>query len=190
STGAAKAVGQVLPELNGKLNGMAVRVPVPDGSVTDLVAELDKNVTEEEVNAAFKKAADNELKGIMEYSEDPLVSKDIVGNPHSSIVDGLSTMVMEDNMVKVVSWYDNEMGYSSRCVDLVQFLGEQGFSYVKDNWLFIWIGCEANFSPYKRCNNLLIYVIKENLSYNRNIIIILTLMPGGNFSDNVIRTRY
>jgi len=127
STGAAKAVGKVLPELNGKLNGMAVRVPVPDGSVTDLVAELDKNVTEEEVNAAFKKAADNELKGIMEYSEDPLVSKDIVGNPHSSIVDGLSTMVMEDNMVKVVSWYDNEMGYSSRCVDLVQFLGEQGF---------------------------------------------------------------
>lgn len=127
STGAAKAVAKVLPELDGKLNGMAIRVPVPDGSVTDLVAELDKNVTEEEVNAAFKQAADNELKGIMEYSEAPLVSRDIVGNPHSSIVDGLSTMVMEDNMVKVVSWYDNEMGYSSRCVDLVQFLGKQGF---------------------------------------------------------------
>src|SRR5699024_11934004 len=106
------------PELNGKLNGMAVRVPVPDGSVTDLVAELDKNVTEEEVNAAFKKAADNELKGIMEYSEDPLVSKDIVGNPHSSIVDGLFTMVMEDIMVNVVSCFVKEIGYFYRCVVL------------------------------------------------------------------------
>src|SRR5699024_12559610 len=119
-------VGQDLAELNGNLKCIAVRVPVTDGAVTDIVAEIDKNVTEKEVNASIKKAAYNELKGIMEYSEDPLVSKDIVGNPHSSIVDGLSTMVMEDNMVKVVSWYDNEMGYSSRCVDLVQFLGEQG----------------------------------------------------------------
>lgn len=126
STGAAKAVGKVLPQLNGKLNGMAVRVPVPDGSLVDLVAELEQKVTAEEVNAAFKEAAENELAGIMEYSEAPLVSKDIVGNPHSSIIDGLSTMVMEDNMIKVVSWYDNEMGYSSRCVDLAEFLKEKG----------------------------------------------------------------
>jgi glyceraldehyde 3-phosphate dehydrogenase len=126
STGAAKAVGKVLPQLNGKLNGMAVRVPVPDGSLVDLVAELDKNVTADEINAAFKHAAENELKGILEYSEEPLVSRDIVGNPHSSIVDGLSTMVLEGNMVKVVSWYDNEIGYSSRCIDLAQFLKEKG----------------------------------------------------------------
>ena len=126
STGAAKAVGKVLPELNGKLNGMAVRVPVPDGSLVDLVAELDKNVTVEEVNAAFEKASKEELKGILHYSEDPLVSSDIVGDPHSSIVDSLSTMLLEDNMVKVVSWYDNEMGYSSRCIDLAQFLKEKG----------------------------------------------------------------
>ncbi|HLQ96827.1 MAG TPA: type I glyceraldehyde-3-phosphate dehydrogenase [Pseudogracilibacillus sp.] len=125
STGAAKAVGKVLPELDGKLNGMAMRVPVPSGSITDLVAELDQNVTVEEVNAAFKKASENELKGIMQYSEEPLVSRDIVGNHHSSIVDGLSTMILEDNMVKVVSWYDNEMGYSTRCVDLAQYIIEQ-----------------------------------------------------------------
>lgn len=125
STGAAKAVGKVLPELDGKLNGMAMRVPVPAGSITDLVAELDQNVTVEEVNAAFKKASENELKGIMQYSEEPLVSRDIVGNHHSSIVDGLSTMILEDNMVKVVSWYDNEMGYSTRCVDLAQYIIEQ-----------------------------------------------------------------
>lgn len=127
STGAAKAVGKVLPQLDGKLNGMAIRVPVPDGSVVDLVAELDKNVTAEEINKAFKEAAEGDLKGILEYSEEPLVSRDIVDNPHSSIIDGLSTMVMEDNMVKVVSWYDNEMGYSSRCVDLAQFLKAKGF---------------------------------------------------------------
>lgn len=126
STGAAAAVGQVLPELNGKLNGMAVRVPTPTGSVVDLVAELDKNVTAEEVNAALKEAAEGDLKGVLEYSEDPLVSTDIVGNPHSSIVDGLSTMVLEDNMVKVVSWYDNEIGYSSRCVDLAVYMAEKG----------------------------------------------------------------
>lgn len=126
STGAAKAVGKVLPELNGKLNGMAVRVPVPDGSLVDLVAELDKNVTVDEVNAAFENASKEELKGILHYSEDPLVSTDIVGDSHSSIVDGLSTMLLEDNMIKVVSWYDNEMGYSSRCIDLAQFLKEKG----------------------------------------------------------------
>ncbi|WP_042222550.1 type I glyceraldehyde-3-phosphate dehydrogenase [Oceanobacillus manasiensis] len=126
TTGAAKAVGKVLPELNGKLNGGAVRVPTPDGSLVDLVVELDKNVTAEDVNAALKEAAEGDLKGILEYSEEPLVSSDIVGNPHSSIIDGLSTMVLEDNMVKVISWYDNEMGYSSRCVDLAAFLKKQG----------------------------------------------------------------
>ena len=122
STGAAKAVGKVLPNLNGKLNGMAVRVPVSDGSVVDLVAELDKNVTAEEVNKAFKNAAEGNLKGILAYTDEPIVSTDIVGDAHSSIIDGLSTMVLEDNMVKVVSWYDNEMGYSTRCVDLAKFL--------------------------------------------------------------------
>ncbi|WP_164219562.1 type I glyceraldehyde-3-phosphate dehydrogenase [Virgibacillus sp. YIM 98842] len=126
TTGAAKAVGKVLPELDGKLNGGAVRVPTPDGSLTDLVVELEKNVTEEEVNQAFKDASEGDLKGIMQYSEDPLVSSDIVGNPHSSIVDGLSTMVMEDNMVKTVAWYDNEMGYSARCLDLAVYIKKQG----------------------------------------------------------------
>ncbi|MFD1416885.1 type I glyceraldehyde-3-phosphate dehydrogenase [Oceanobacillus jeddahense] len=126
STGAAKAVGLVLPELNGKLNGNAVRVPTPDGSLTDLVAELDKDVTAEDVNNAMKEAAQGPLKGILEYTEDPIVSSDIVGNTHSSIFDSLSTIVMEDNLVKVVSWYDNEMGYSSRCVDLAVFIAEKG----------------------------------------------------------------
>ena len=126
TTGAAKAVGKVLPELNGILNGMAIRVPVSNGSVVDLVAELNKNVTAEEVNNALREAAEGELKGILEYSEEPLVSKDIVGNPHSSIVDGLCTMVLEDSLIKVVSWYDNELGYSTRCVDLAIFLKEKG----------------------------------------------------------------
>lgn len=126
STGAAAAVGQVLPELDGKLNGMAVRVPTPTGSVVDLVAELEKDVTAEEVNAAFKEAAEGDLKGVLGYSEDPLVSTDIVGDTHSSIVDGLSTMILKDNLVKVVSWYDNEMGYSARCIDLAVYMAEQG----------------------------------------------------------------
>ncbi|MDC3416177.1 type I glyceraldehyde-3-phosphate dehydrogenase [Aquibacillus salsiterrae] len=126
STGAAKAVSLVLPELKGKLNGMAMRVPTPDGSLVDLVAELEKDVTAEEVNAAFKEAAEGPLKGILGYSEEPLVSADYVGDPHSSTIDALSTMVMEGNMVKVVSWYDNEMGYSTRCVDLAVFLKQQG----------------------------------------------------------------
>lgn len=126
TTGAAKAVGKVLPELNGKLNGMAVRVPTPDGSLTDLVAELEKNVTKEEVNNAFKAAAEGPMKGVLQYTEDPIVSSDIVGNAHSSIVDGLSTMVMEDNMVKVVSWYDNEYAYAARCIDLVELLNSKG----------------------------------------------------------------
>ncbi|MBU8790256.1 MULTISPECIES: type I glyceraldehyde-3-phosphate dehydrogenase [Bacillaceae] len=126
TTGAAKAVSLVLPELEGKLNGMAVRVPTPDGSLTDLVAELEKDATVEDINNAFREAAQGPLKGVLEYSELPLVSRDIVGNTHSSIVDGLSTMVMENNMVKVVSWYDNEMGYSTRCVDLAVFMAEKG----------------------------------------------------------------
>ncbi|SDM17825.1 type I glyceraldehyde-3-phosphate dehydrogenase [Sediminibacillus halophilus] len=126
TTGAAKAVAKVLPELEGKLNGMAMRVPTPDGSIVDLVVELDQNVTADDVNAALREAAEGDLKGILEYSELPLVSSDIVGNTHSSIADGLSTMVLEDNMVKVVTWYDNEMGYSTRCVDLAVFLKKQG----------------------------------------------------------------
>lgn len=119
TTGAAKAVGLVIPELKGKLDGMAMRVPVPDGSVVDLVAELETEVTKEQVNAAMKAAAEGAMKGVLEYSEEPLVSCDIVGNPHSSIVDSLCTMV-SGNTVKVVSWYDNEMGYSARVVDLIQ----------------------------------------------------------------------
>jgi glyceraldehyde 3-phosphate dehydrogenase len=126
TTGAAKAVALVLPELKGKLNGMAVRVPTPNVSLVDLVAELDKEVTAEEVNAALKAAAEGELKGILQYSEEPLVSKDYNGDPHSSSVDGLSTMVMEGNLVKVVSWYDNETGYSTRVVDLVEYLASKG----------------------------------------------------------------
>ena len=126
TTGAAKAVALVLPELDGKLNGMAMRVPTPDGSLVDLVAELDKDVTVEEVNAALKEEAEGKMKGILGYSEEALVSVDYVGNTNSSTVDALSTLVMEGNMVKVVSWYDNEMGYSARCVDLAAFLKKQG----------------------------------------------------------------
>lgn len=125
STGAAKAVGKVLPELNGKLNGMAVRVPTPDGSLVDLVAELEQDVSEKDVNEAMKEAAEGPMKGIMEYTEAPIVSSDIIGNPHSSIIDGLSTMVLEDNLVKVIGWYDNEYGYASRCIDLAIFMAEQ-----------------------------------------------------------------
>ncbi|MBN2102618.1 type I glyceraldehyde-3-phosphate dehydrogenase [bacterium] len=119
TTGAAKAVGKVIPELNGKLNGMAIRVPTPDGSVVDLVATTEKPVTVESVNAAMKAAAENELKGIMEYMQDPIVSVDVVGNPYSSIFDSLATMTIGSNMVKVISWYDNEWGYSNRVVDLL-----------------------------------------------------------------------
>ncbi len=126
TTGAAKAVALVLPELKGKLNGMAFRVPTPNVSVTDLVAELATNVTVEEVNAALKEAAEGPLKGILAYSEEPLVSRDYNGNPASSIIDALSTMVVGDNLVKVVSWYDNEWGYSNRVVDLVQYIASKG----------------------------------------------------------------
>ena len=119
STGAAKAVGMVLPELNGKLDGMAMRVPVPDGSVVDLVVELEKKVSIDDINKAVKNAADNELNGILEYSDVPLVSTDILNNPHSSIYDASSTQLLEGNYVKVVCWYDNEWGYSNRVVDLI-----------------------------------------------------------------------
>jgi glyceraldehyde 3-phosphate dehydrogenase len=118
TTGAARAVGKVLPELNGKLDGVAIRVPTPTGSIVDLVAELNKDVTVEEVNAAMKKAAEGPLKGILAYTEDPIVSVDIIHDTHSSIFDSLSTMVMDGNKVKVFSWYDNEWGYSNRVVDL------------------------------------------------------------------------
>ena len=124
TTGAAAAVGKVLPNLDGKLDGMAMRVPVPDGSTVDLVLELGADVTVEEVNAAVKAAADGPLKGILQYSEDPLVSTDIIGNPHSSIFDAESTQVLGGNMVKVLSWYDNEWGYSNRVVDLIARMAE------------------------------------------------------------------
>jgi glyceraldehyde 3-phosphate dehydrogenase len=119
TTGAARAVSLVLPELKGKLDGTAMRVPVPDGSVVDLTVEFSRSVTKEEVNAALKAAAEGPMKGILEYTEDPIVSCDIIGNPHSSIFDALSTMSM-GNMVKVMSWYDNELGYSNRVVDLAE----------------------------------------------------------------------
>ena len=122
TTGAAVAVGLVLPELKGKLDGVAVRVPTPTGSVTDLVATLSREVTAEEVNAAMKAAADGPMKGILEYTEDPIVSADIVGNPHSNIFDAGMTFA-QGNMVKVFGWYDNEMGYSARVADLVKHIG-------------------------------------------------------------------
>ncbi len=118
STGAAKAVGLVLPELNGKLNGFAIRAPVPIGSVVDLTITTSRETSVEEVNQAVKAAADGPMKGILEYTEDPIVSTDIVGNPHSSIFDSGLTAVIEGTMVKVVTWYDNEWGYSNRVMDL------------------------------------------------------------------------
>jgi glyceraldehyde 3-phosphate dehydrogenase len=120
TTGAAKAVGKVLPDLNGKLDGFALRVPVIVGSAVDLVAELKKDATADAVNAAVKAAADGPLKGILEYCDDPIASSDIIGNPASSIFDSLCTMVMAGNLVKVVSWYDNEWGYSNRTVDIME----------------------------------------------------------------------
>ncbi|PIC77982.1 type I glyceraldehyde-3-phosphate dehydrogenase [Sporosarcina sp. P19] len=126
TTGAASAVTKVIPELKGKLDGMAVRVPTPNVSLVDFVTELEKDVTVEEVNAALKKASEGELKGLLFFSDLPLVSVDYNGNTASSTVDGLSTMVMEDNMVKVISWYDNESGYSARCIDLARYMNEQG----------------------------------------------------------------
>lgn len=123
TTGAAKAVSLVIPELEGKLDGMAMRVPTPDGSVVDLVCELSRSVTKEEVNQAIKEAAQGPMKGVLEYTEDPIVSVDIVGNPHSSVFDALSTMA-NGNMVKIVSWYDNEWGYSNRVVNLISLISQ------------------------------------------------------------------
>jgi glyceraldehyde 3-phosphate dehydrogenase len=125
TTGAAKATALVLPQLKGKLDGMAMRVPVPTGSVTDLVVELGREVTKEEVNAAFQKAAEGELKGLLEYTEDPIVSSDIVSTPASCTFDSSLTMVQEGKNVKVIGWYDNEWGYSHRLVDLTVFVGNQ-----------------------------------------------------------------
>lgn len=126
TTGAAKAVSLVLPELAGKLNGFAMRVPTPNVSVVDLVAELEKDATVEEINDTFRKAAGGALAGVLGFTDEPLVSKDFNGDSRSSIVDGLSTMVLEGNLVKVVSWYDNEWGYSCRVVDLAAYLEQKG----------------------------------------------------------------
>ncbi len=121
STGAAKAIGLVIPELDKKLDGIAMRVPVSDGSVTDLVCEVKTRATKDQINAAMKEAAAGPMKGILFYCEDPIVSSDVIGNPHSSIFDSLSTMVQGDTFVKVVSWYDNEWGYSVRCCDVIEY---------------------------------------------------------------------
>ncbi len=123
TTGAARAVGSVIPALNGKLHGMSLRVPVPTGSITDFVAELEADVSVEEVNDAFRQAAEGKLHGVLSYTEDPIVSSDIKMDPHSCIFDALSTMVMEGNMVKVLGWYDNEWGYSCRTSDLAAMMG-------------------------------------------------------------------
>ena len=126
STGAARAVGIVLPELSGKLHGMAFRVPTATVSVTDFVATLSRKVTVEEVNTAFKEAADGPLKGVLQYCDEPLVSSDFKGNPHSCIFDALSTIVMQGDMVKILGWYDNEWGYSCRTADLCAFMADKG----------------------------------------------------------------
>jgi glyceraldehyde 3-phosphate dehydrogenase len=124
STGAAIATTEVLPELKGKLHGVALRVPVPDGSIVDFVAEVERDATVDSVNQAFQKAASGPMRGILEYSEEPLVSCDIIGNAHSAVFDSLSTMVLENRLVKVFAWYDNEWGYSNRLVDMVQTMSK------------------------------------------------------------------
>ena len=126
TTGAALAVGEVLPDLKGRLDGISMRVPTPNVSIVDLAAILEKKTTSEEVNAAFKEAANGPLKGILEYVEAPLVSIDFRGNPHSSIIDAPYTKVMDGDFVKILAWYDNEWGYSSRCVDLLAFIAKKG----------------------------------------------------------------
>jgi glyceraldehyde 3-phosphate dehydrogenase len=126
TTGAAKAIGLVMPELKGKLDGYSMRVPTPNVSVVDLVALLQKNTTAEEVNAALKTAAEGELKGILAYTEDPVVSTDMLHNPNSAIVDSQLTKVVDGNLAKVVAWYDNEWGYSLRVIDLIKFLAQKG----------------------------------------------------------------
>jgi glyceraldehyde 3-phosphate dehydrogenase len=125
TTGAAKATGLVIPQVAGKIDGMAMRVPTPNVSIVDLVASLGRGTTVDEVNAAFADAAGGSMTGILDYSEEPLVSVDYIGNPASSIVDALSTAVIGGHLVKVISWYDNEWGYSSRCVDLALYVGER-----------------------------------------------------------------
>lgn len=124
TTGAARAIALVIPELKGKLDGMSLRVPTPDGSINDLVVVLKQDATKEDINGAFESASKGDLKGILQYTEDPLVLVDIIGNPHSSIVDGLSTSVMggKSNFTKVLSWYDNEWGFSNRMVDLMKYI--------------------------------------------------------------------
>src|SRR5438552_2816991 len=125
STGAAKAIGEVIPELKGKLSGGAFRVPTPDGSVTDFTVVLARDATVEAINAAFKEAAaDKSYKGVLEYTEEPLVSADIIGNPHSCIFDSQLTLTLGNRFVKVVGWYDNEWGYSNRCVEMLEMLGK------------------------------------------------------------------
>ena len=124
STGAAKAIGEVIPELSGKLNGMAVRVPIPDGSITDFVAQVERVPSADEVNAAFKEASEGRLKGVLEYCEDPIVSADIIHNPASCIFDMDLTMVIDNGLVKICGWYDNEWGYSNRCADLLKRMSE------------------------------------------------------------------
>ena len=124
TTGAAKAIGEVIPELKGKLDGTAMRVPVANGSVTDLVVSVKKATGTEEVNSVLKAAADNELKGILEYCDDPIVSSDIIDNEHSCILDAMSTCVIDGNLIKVIGWYDNEWGYSNRMVDLVDLIAK------------------------------------------------------------------
>ena len=126
STGAARAVGLVLPELNGKLHGMAFRVPTSTGSITDFTAMVSKDVTVENINKAYQEASAGKMQGIMDFSDEPLVSSDFKGNPHSCIIDGLSTIVMEKRMVKVMGWYDNEWGYSCRTADLAALMAEKG----------------------------------------------------------------
>jgi glyceraldehyde 3-phosphate dehydrogenase len=126
TTGAAKAIGLVMPELKGKLDGYAMRVPTPNVSVVDLVALVSRPTTSEEVNAALKQCAEGGMRGILAYTEDPVVSTDMMHNPNSSIVDAQMTKVLDGNLVKVVSWYDNEWGYSMRVVDLISFLAKKG----------------------------------------------------------------
>jgi glyceraldehyde 3-phosphate dehydrogenase len=123
TTGAAKATSLVLPELKGKIDGIAIRVPTPDVSLTELTVEVERATTIADINAAFRAAAEGPMQGVLQYTEEPLVSSDYIGNPHSCIVDGLNTNVVDGTLIKVSGWYDNEWGYSSRCVDLLRFMG-------------------------------------------------------------------
>jgi len=126
TTGAAKSIGEVIPDVNGKLDGLALRVPVPVGSINDITLLLNKDANVEQINNVLRKSANNELKGILEYTEEPIVSSDVIGNSHSSIVDGLSTNVIgnQGKLVKIMSWYDNESGFSNRLVDIIQYISK------------------------------------------------------------------